>query len=231
MGPTSSDRHSPHAQPPRRRPAARLRAPLGDRGCRCPLRPGQRHRRQPHLAADPAVVLAALHRSGRAAGGDGRRRPLARPCSWAGPCAAGAHPRTPRRPRAPQALDLPPRPGAGPSGAACTRRAGFRAAQDPWRPAEAFRSGLARLVERTGAPVVPVGQAGARRLVPAAPRSSWPVRSPPRSAGRACTSTWALRSRRRGLRGPYAQAHGAVTAAWRSAVGHLAEWPGEPHAS
>ncbi|MCB5163803.1 1-acyl-sn-glycerol-3-phosphate acyltransferase [Streptomyces bambusae] len=29
---------------------------------------------------------------------------------------------------------------------------------------EAFRSGLARLAERTGAPVVPVGQAGARRI-------------------------------------------------------------------
>ncbi|MEU0126657.1 lysophospholipid acyltransferase family protein [Streptomyces sp. NPDC006289] len=29
---------------------------------------------------------------------------------------------------------------------------------------EAFRSGLARLAERTGAPIVPVGQAGARRV-------------------------------------------------------------------
>ncbi|MFJ9562197.1 lysophospholipid acyltransferase family protein [Streptomyces fuscichromogenes] len=88
----------------------------------------------------------------------------------------------------------------------------------------AFRSGLARLAERTGAPVVPVGQAGARRVASGrtvkqiAGLVTAPLRRPSLhvhvgapvtlSGDRAtCTMT----------------AHAAVTAAWRTAAGHLGE--------
>ncbi|MEV7324884.1 lysophospholipid acyltransferase family protein [Streptomyces sp. NPDC093970] len=87
----------------------------------------------------------------------------------------------------------------------------------------AFRSGLARLAERTGAPVVPVGQAGARRITSGgtgkqlAGLVTAPLRRPSLhvhvgapiilSGGRAAGT---------------AQAHGAVTAAWRTAAGQLA---------
>ncbi|MGW0708066.1 lysophospholipid acyltransferase family protein [Streptomyces sp. NPDC002643] len=86
----------------------------------------------------------------------------------------------------------------------------------------AFRSGLSRLAEHTGAPVVPVGQAGARRVTSGsvakqlAGLATAPVRrpglhvhvgSPIRLTGDRGAST--------------AQAHGAVTAAWRTAASAL----------
>lgn len=55
---------------------------------------------------------------------------------------------------------------------------------------EAFRSGPARLAAASGACLIPVGQAGARRLPPAAGSSSWLESSPPPSdaPGSTCTS-------------------------------------------
>ncbi|MFI6416650.1 lysophospholipid acyltransferase family protein [Streptomyces sp. NPDC050842] len=91
-------------------------------------------------------------------------------------------------------------------------------------PPELFRTGLARLAGATGAPVVPIGQAGARRIT---------------SGGRTKQIAGVLTApvRRPGLhvhigapiRLPEdvaeatALAHGAVTAAWRTAAGALGE--------
>ncbi|MER7760636.1 lysophospholipid acyltransferase family protein [Streptomyces sp. NPDC097619] len=91
-------------------------------------------------------------------------------------------------------------------------------------PPEAFRSGLARLVERTGAPVVPLGQAGARRISSGngakqlAGAASAPLRRPGLhvhvGAPVALTGPAADRT---------AQAREAVTAAWRHAAARLGE--------
>lgn len=89
---------------------------------------------------------------------------------------------------------------------------------------EAFRTGLARLAERTGAPVVPVGQAGARRVTSGgavkqlAGLATAPVRRPALhvhvGAPLTLTGDRALRTRR---------AREAVTTAWRTAAAHLGE--------
>ncbi|WP_328973409.1 lysophospholipid acyltransferase family protein [Streptomyces sp. NBC_00239] len=87
-----------------------------------------------------------------------------------------------------------------------------------------FRSGLARLAERTGAPVVPVGQAGARRITSGstvkqlAGLITAPVRRPHLhvhvGAPLELTGERAVRT---------ARARAAVTAAWRTAAAHLGE--------
>lgn len=87
-----------------------------------------------------------------------------------------------------------------------------------------FRSGLARLAERTGAPVVPVGQAGARRITSGttvkqiAGLVTAPLRRPRLhvhvGAPITLTGTTAACA---------ATAHTAVTNAWRKAVGQLDE--------
>ncbi|WP_236242690.1 lysophospholipid acyltransferase family protein [Streptomyces sp. CC228A] len=183
--------------------------------------------------ADPAVVLAALHRLGvrpvvMAAAGLWRVPLLGRALR------GGEHIPVHRGdPRAPQALDLAAAALAQGRLVLLYAEGGLpRRTGSVEAPPEAFRSGLARLVERTGAPVVPVGQAGARRLVSggAAKQLAGAVTAPVRrprlhvhvGAPIAPAGDCAART---------AQAHGAVTAAWRSVVGHLAEWPGEPHAS
>ncbi|WP_125262890.1 lysophospholipid acyltransferase family protein [Streptomyces alboflavus] len=87
-----------------------------------------------------------------------------------------------------------------------------------------FRSGLSRLARRTGAPVVPVGQAGARRITSG-------------SVPKQLTGLLTAPLRRPGLHvhvgrpleltgvGAAAteQAHAAVTAAWHTAAGQLGE--------
>ncbi|WP_405799138.1 lysophospholipid acyltransferase family protein [Streptomyces sp. NBC_01506] len=97
---------------------------------------------------------------------------------------------------------------------------GSGSAELPPRP---FRSGLARLAAATGAPVVPLGQAGARRVTSGgaarqlAGLATAPLRrpdlyvhigAPVRLTGDRQDAT--------------AQAHRAVTAAWRTAAGRLA---------
>ncbi|MFF3617210.1 lysophospholipid acyltransferase family protein [Streptomyces sp. NPDC002580] len=88
----------------------------------------------------------------------------------------------------------------------------------------AFRSGLSRLVQRTGSPVVPVGQAGARRVTSGggakqlAGLCTAPLRRPRLHVhvGEALklTADGAARTE---------QAHTAVTAAWRTAAARLGE--------
>ncbi|MEU8523885.1 lysophospholipid acyltransferase family protein [Streptomyces sp. NPDC048577] len=90
---------------------------------------------------------------------------------------------------------------------------------------EAFRSGLARLVERTGAPVVPLGQAGARRITSGSRTKqlaglfSAPLRRPRLHVhvGAPVDLSEVDCSRRT------AHAHQAVTAAWRTAAARLGE--------
>ncbi|MER6347412.1 lysophospholipid acyltransferase family protein [Streptomyces sp. NPDC001595] len=87
-----------------------------------------------------------------------------------------------------------------------------------------FRSGLARLTELTGAPVVPVGQAGARRVTSGsavkqlAGLATAPLRRPALhvhvGAPLELTGDRAART---------AHARTAVTAAWRTAAAHLGE--------
>ncbi|MEW1760527.1 lysophospholipid acyltransferase family protein [Streptomyces cyaneofuscatus] len=87
-----------------------------------------------------------------------------------------------------------------------------------------FRSGLARLAERTGAPVVPVGQAGARRITSGstikqlAGLATAPLRRPDLhvhvGAPLSLTGDRVART---------AQARTAVTTAWRTAAAHLGE--------
>ncbi|MEU9862524.1 lysophospholipid acyltransferase family protein [Streptomyces sp. NPDC047971] len=85
-----------------------------------------------------------------------------------------------------------------------------------------FRSGLSRLAYRTGAPVVPVGQAGARRVTSgsAAKQLAGVATAPLRRPGLHVHVGAPLT-----LTGDYAertaQAHTAVTAAWRTAVDRL----------
>ncbi|MFE0703753.1 lysophospholipid acyltransferase family protein [Streptomyces sp. NPDC058872] len=91
-------------------------------------------------------------------------------------------------------------------------------------PPEVFRTGLARLARDTGAPVVPIGQAGARRITSGgrvkqiAGVLTAPIRRPglhvhigaPLRLPEEVTAATEL-------------AHGAVMAAWRTAAGALGE--------
>ncbi|MET9431758.1 lysophospholipid acyltransferase family protein [Streptomyces sp. NPDC003036] len=175
--------------------------------------------------ADPAVVLAALRRLGV--------QPVVMAAAglWRVPLLGGALAREGHIPvhrgdrRAARALDLAAAAlDAGrvvliyPEGGIPPRADAAEAAP------VAFRSGLVRLAERTGAPVVPVGQAGARRVMsgggaqqlaglltaPARrPRLHVHVGAPLTPAGDRAART--------------AQAHGAVTEAWRTAAARLGE--------
>ncbi|RSS82913.1 1-acyl-sn-glycerol-3-phosphate acyltransferase [Streptomyces sp. WAC05292] len=175
--------------------------------------------------ADPAVVLAALHRLGAepvvmAAAGLWRIPVL-------GPLLAreGHIPVRRGHRSAADALDLAEAAlGRGrlvllyAEGCIPTRRDAGEAAPGP------FRSGLARLAERTGAPVVPLGQAGARRVTSgsAAKQIAGLATAPLRRPGLhvhvgapvGLTGDSAARTR---------QAHRAVTEAWRTAAARLDE--------
>ncbi|MGX2992734.1 lysophospholipid acyltransferase family protein [Streptomyces sp. JNUCC 64] len=191
------------------------------------LRPGSVVVANHTSLSDPAVVLAALHRLGV------RPAVLATAGLWRIPLLGaaltreGCVPVHRGGPRAAQALD-----GAAEAlaagrivliyaeGGLPDRRDAAEAVPGP------FRSGLWRLAARTGAPVVPLGQAGARRLVSGGPVKQLaglltaPVRRPSlhvhvgapiRLTGDRATAT--------------EEAHRAVTAAWRTAAGHLGEEP------
>ncbi|MFF7331695.1 1-acyl-sn-glycerol-3-phosphate acyltransferase [Streptomyces sp. NPDC008150] len=88
----------------------------------------------------------------------------------------------------------------------------------------AFRSGVSRLAQRTGAPVVPVGQAGARRITSGSTAKQLaglltaPLRRPELHVhvGKPLRSTADVPARTERTRT-------AVTTAWRTAAAHLGE--------
>lgn len=177
--------------------------------------------------ADPAVVLAALRRLGV--------QPVVMAAAglWGVPLLGHALAREGHIPvhrggrRAARALDLAEDALARgrsvlvyPEGGIHAYGEGAETAPGP------FRSGLSRLVERTGAPVVPVGQAGARRVMSGGaagqvagvltaplrrPALHVHVGAPLTPAGDRAANT--------------ARAHAAVTAAWRTATAHLDRSP------
>ncbi|MFD7630096.1 1-acyl-sn-glycerol-3-phosphate acyltransferase, partial [Streptomyces sp. NPDC059851] len=87
-----------------------------------------------------------------------------------------------------------------------------------------FRSGLSRLAARTGAPVVPVGQAGARRVTSgsAAKQIAGLVTAPLRRPDLHVHVGAPVHLRGDGS-ARTRQAHRAVTGAWRTAAAHLNE--------
>lgn len=86
-----------------------------------------------------------------------------------------------------------------------------------------FRSGLARLARTTGAPVRPVGQAGARRITSGtAAKQIAGVLTAPARRPRLHVHVGAPLLLPEHLPEATAVAHGAVTAAWRTAVAGLA---------
>lgn len=175
--------------------------------------------------ADPAVVVAALRRYGidpvvMATGGLWRVPLLGAALRREGHIAVHRGTR-----RAADSLDAAALALAAGRSVLLYGEGGLPGRRDPGESAPGpFRSGLARLAAATGAPVVPVGQAGARRLC---------------SGGRAKQLAGALTAplRRPGLhvhiglplhlpdRVPEAteQARQAVTAAWRTAALSLGE--------
>ncbi|MFJ3667365.1 lysophospholipid acyltransferase family protein [Streptomyces sp. NPDC090106] len=175
--------------------------------------------------ADPAVVLAALHRLGvqpvvMAAAGLWRVPLLSRALTREGHIPVHRHDK-----RAARCLDL--------AAAAVERgrlvliygEGGIPTRTDAGEaPPAAFRTGLARLAGLTGAPVVPVGQAGARRITSGstakqlAGLATAPLRRP------ALHVHVGAPIRLHGDSGAQtSQAHWAVTAAWRTAASHLGE--------
>jgi 1-acyl-sn-glycerol-3-phosphate acyltransferase len=175
--------------------------------------------------ADPAVVLAALRRLGAepvvlAAAGLWRIPLLGRALAREGHIPVHRGDR-----RAARCLDLAAT-AVGEGRLVLIYGEGGLPARRDAAEAEpgAFRSGLARLVERTGAPVVPVGQAGARRISSGgtakqlAGFATAPLRRPDLHVHiGAPVRPGGTRTERT------ATARHAVTAAWRTAASRLRE--------
>lgn len=173
--------------------------------------------------ADPAVVLAALRRCGvepvvMAAAGLWRTPVLGRLLVREGHIPVHRGDR-----RAAEAIDRAESALAAGRSVLMYAEGGIPSRRDAAEAEPlAFRSGLARLVARTGAPVVPVGQAGARRITSGgvakqvAGLATAPLRRP-----RLCVHV----GRPLELTGDTAartlQAHAAVTDAWRAAAAGL----------
>lgn len=175
--------------------------------------------------ADPAVVLAALRRLGA------EPVVLAAAGLWRVPLLGSALKREGHIPvvrgdrRAARALEEAAEALAAGRCVLLYGEGGLPDREDSGEePPRAFRSGLARLARSSGAPVIPLGQTGARGLLCGTPAKqvagllTAPVRrpalhvhvgSPLRPAG--------------ALQAATAQARDAVTRAWLTAVRHAAE--------
>ncbi|CAL9331346.1 hypothetical protein SUDANB105_00079 [Streptomyces sp. enrichment culture] len=175
--------------------------------------------------ADPAVVLAALHRLGvepviMATAGLWRVPVLGRALVRGGHIPVHRGDR-----RAAAALDLAAEALEQGRHLLIYAEGGLPRRKDAAEAAPgSFRSGLARLVEHAGAPVVPVGQAGARRITSGgvvkqlAGLATAPVRRPNLHVhvGAPMVLTGDLAA-------CTAQARTAVTTAWRAAAARLGE--------
>ncbi|MEU0522856.1 lysophospholipid acyltransferase family protein [Streptomyces niveus] len=177
--------------------------------------------------SDPAIVLAALHRLGvepvvMAAAGLWRVPLLGRALAHDG--------------------HIPVR-RADPRAAACLEDAAAALARgrlvviygeggipdfesDTETPPHPFRSGLARLAAATGAPVVPLGQTGARRIMSGSgPGQFTSLASAPLRRPELRVHIGAPVRLTGDLPAATAQAHAAVTAAWRAAGGRAVTPP------
>ncbi|MFF5025659.1 lysophospholipid acyltransferase family protein [Streptomyces collinus] len=175
--------------------------------------------------ADPAVVLAALHRLGAepvvmAAAGLWRTPLLGRALAREGHIPVHRHDG-----RAGRCLDLAAAALEDGRLVLVYGEGGLPPRKDAAETAPStFRAGLARLAERTGSPVVPVGQAGARRITSGnvakqlAGLATAPLRRP---ALHVHVGTPILLGGDRAA--STAKAHRAVTAAWRTAAAELGE--------
>lgn len=175
--------------------------------------------------ADPAVVLAALHRLGvrpvvMAAAGLWRVPVLGRALAHGGHIPVHRGDR-----RAADALDAAAEALGRGRLVLIYAEGGIPHRADAAEAAPgAFRSGLSRLALRTGAPVVPVGQAGARRVTSGSTAKQLaglftaPLRRPDLHVhvGEPLTLTADGAARTE-------QARTAVTAAWRTAAARLGE--------
>ncbi|MBT2441788.1 1-acyl-sn-glycerol-3-phosphate acyltransferase [Streptomyces sp. ISL-36] len=175
--------------------------------------------------ADPAVVLAALRRLGvvpvvAAAAGLWCVPVLGRALAGEGHIPVFRHDR-----RASDALDLAAAALEQGRQILIYAEGGLPRRKDAAEAAPGdFRSGLARLTQRTGAAVVPVGQAGARRVTSGstAKQLAGLATAPLRRPGLHVHVGVPLRLTGDGA-ARTAQAHAAVTAAWRTAAEHLGE--------
>lgn len=175
--------------------------------------------------ADPAVVLAALHRLGvrpvvMATAGLWRLPVLGRALARGGHIPVHRGDR-----RAANALDGAAEALERGRLVLIYAEGGIPRRSDAGEAAPGtFRSGLSRLVQRTGAPVVPVGQAGARRITSGsvtkqlAGAFTAPLRRPRLHVHVGRTLAMAGDDATR-----TEQAHEAVTAAWRTAAAQLGE--------
>ncbi|MEE1770157.1 lysophospholipid acyltransferase family protein [Streptomyces sp. JV185] len=175
--------------------------------------------------ADPAVVIAALRRLGAepvvmAAAGLWRVPVLGRSLAREGHIPVHRGDR-----RAADALDLAARALDHGRCLLIYAEGGLPRRRDAAEAAPgSFRSGLARLVGRTGAPVVPVGQAGARRITSGgvvkqlAGLATAPARRPDLHVHVAAPLALAG-----DITARTARARTAVTTAWRTAAAHLGE--------
>ncbi|MER6655197.1 MULTISPECIES: lysophospholipid acyltransferase family protein [Streptomyces] len=175
--------------------------------------------------ADPAVVLAALHRLGA--------RPVVMAAAglWRVPVLGGALAREGHIPvhrgdrRAADALDEAVEALGRGRLVLIYAEGGLPRRTDAAEAApEAFRSGLSRLARKSGAPVVPVGQAGARRVTSGSvPKQlaglfTAPLRRPDLHVHIGAPLDLSAEGADRTER-----ARTAVTAAWRTAATRLGE--------
>lgn len=189
------------------------------------IRPGSVFAANHTSLADPAIVLAALRRLGAdpvvmAAAGLWRIPLLGRFLAREGhiPVFRGDR-------RAADALDSAARALEQGRSVLIYAEGGLPRRRDAGESAPgSFRSGLARLAERSGAPVVPVGQAGARRVTSgsAAKQIAGLATAPLRRPGLHVHvgAPLELTGDRAGLS---ARAHSAVTDVWRTAAARLGE--------
>ncbi|MBT2450814.1 1-acyl-sn-glycerol-3-phosphate acyltransferase [Streptomyces sp. ISL-43] len=174
--------------------------------------------------ADPVVVVAALRRLGvdpvvMAAAG-----------LWRVPVLGGALAREGHIPvrrgtaRAAEALDAAAEALAAGRCVLMYGEGGIPVRRDSGEAAPLpFRSGLARLARTTGAPVRPIGQAGARRISSGtAAKQIAGVLTAPARRPRVHVHVGAAVSLPEHVADATAVAHGAVTSAWRTAVTSLA---------